>query len=172
MCFDQAGAIPGLFTRFHRVPTWSNWWTLSPACRHRWGERERERERPDGWWKKLGSTFPLHLMAATRDTLHCLSFPLSVRLYHESKCEHVRYDFIGSTSSCYIHFFSLFTWRCSENSTEPALICLFPCCLVFVFFLTIHATFFFFGVKFLFCFFPRGNPDHTTCSAEMFPWQS
>lgn len=35
--------------------------------------------------EKLGSTFHLHLMAATTDTLHCLSMPpLSVRLYHQA----------------------------------------------------------------------------------------
>lgn len=41
------------------------------------------RERPGGWWKKARNH--LHLMAATTDTLHCLSMPpLSVRLYHEA----------------------------------------------------------------------------------------
>lgn len=35
-----------------------------------------------------------------------------------------------------LHFFSLFTWRCSENSTEPALVCLFVSMLPFFLFFT------------------------------------
>lgn len=150
MCFDHALVILGrfLFYNVQRVLTCGDWWPPSPAC---WGETRRP--------AKARARIPLPRDAAAMDDI-VWSFrkrPLK-RMWREL------YVFSGSTTSCYLYF-SLFTWKCSENFTEHTLffcfhVAFFPIVLIIIPHFTVWCRLLLKWIYF---------PDHTTCSAETVP---
>lgn len=125
MCFDRALVILGLY-EVQRVCVSVCW---CGVIDEHWAQRAEE--RPDSW-QELGSTFHLHMMqpwgtcyivwdhelTMYNALFKCMALPQRAKLMWT-----VHYVLIGSTSSHYVYF-SFFTWKSSENSTEPALVCL------------------------------------------------
>lgn len=127
MCFDHALVIlgPFLFYNVQRVLTCGDWWPPSPAC---WGETRRPA-------KARARIPPPHDAAAMDDVVWSFRKRPLKRMWREL------YVFSGSTTSCYLYF-SLFTWKCSENFTEHALICLFVSMLPFSYCFNSNTTFY------------------------------
>lgn len=110
---------------------------------------DEHEEREDGW-QRLGSTFHLHMMqlrgtcytvGTWDDALWVCSFTTMSKA--NVNCALCLY---------WVHvitLFSLFTWKCSENSTEPALVCLFVSMLPFCFYNPCHILFLVWNIFFL-----------------------
>lgn len=88
--------------------------------------------RADGWQKKLGNTFHLHV----RDMLHCLGpemMPFKCIALPTLANVNCALCFYGAHFITLHLCFFLFTWKCSEDSTEPAFVCHFVSMLPFLY---------------------------------------